>query len=291
MKRIALFAGFLLFWVSSQASEMISIQYQSVTPVSKALDVRFANARVGVYCVYRAHDEQDSLLVRQFAQSLRVFCLESPAISVMRGESFGLLPLSSDQELVPEQTLRDLAVSDSLDYVYLIDRYSIKTSQFLFLQYQVDYRLYSAAKDSVRSMVDIRRITWLQDENKDADMINAVADYFANVIMPYWDTQERTVYEGVGTEAKQALKAAQNFRWKDAVPIWMKLSNVANDQTAAEMYYNVAVGLEAMGEYDLALQWIKRSIAVMDLDDDQKVVRNQIQNKIKMQELINKQLK
>lgn len=291
MKKIALFLGFLMIWVSSQASEMIPIQYQSVNPVSKALKVRFADARIGVYCVYRTQDEKDSLLVRQFAQQLRSFCLESPAIPVMKIANFGMFPLPVGQELVSRQTIKDLAAADTLDYIFVVDRFSIKISQLLFLQYQVDYRLYTVSNDTILSSVEVKKLAWIPDENNDNEMISVVADYFANVIMPYWETQHRNLYQGYGNDAKLALTAAQNFRWKDALAIWMKLSTVPNDQTAAEMYYNIAVGLEAMGEYDLALKWINQSMTVLNLDEDQKELKNQILKKNQMQGLINQQLK
>lgn len=290
MKRIALFIGFLMFWASSQGSEMIPIQYQSVKPINKAFNVRFTDARVGVYCVYRAQDEKDSLLVRQFAQQLRNYCLESPAIPVMKSTNFGLLPLAVGQELISGEVIKNLAAADSLDYIFVVDRFSIKTSQLLFMLYQVDFRIYNVSKDTILSSVDSRRLEWVPEDGS-TGLISTVADYFANVIMPYWDTQTRNVYEGSGPDARLALKAAQNFKWKEALSVWMKLSTVPNDQTAAEMYYNVSVGLEAMGEYELALKWMKQSISVLDLEEDQKTVLNQIQKKITQQGLINQQLK
>lgn len=290
MKNFSILLGCFFTWVSVQASDVISMQYQSVKPANKALAISYTDARMGVYCVYRTGDVRDSLLVLQLAKTLRAECMESPAIQVIQSLNFELLPLGQNETAVSEQLVRDLAAADTLDYVVLVDRFTIKLTHFILLNYALDYRVYESAKDSFLNLSDSRKLPWIQEDKNEADMIETMAASFAKEMMPSWATHHRTLYEGRGEEARRALLAARDFKWKEALPVWMKLGDSQDAEQAAEMYYNVAIGLEATGEYALAQKWMKQSIATYDLDENQTGVLSQINAKLKQAERIREQM-
>lgn len=291
MKRIAFFLGALLIWGSSQASEMFPINYQCVKPVSKDLNLKYSNTRVAVYCAYKGYDKQDSLLMMKFAQNLRKYTMESPAISLLAYLNYGLLPMTKEENLVSDTSMRELMQADTLDYLIMIDRISGHVIGELALQYKVEYRILHKQQEKIRSYTDSKMLALDEVLENNAAMLDMIADYFANAIFPYWENQKRYVYRGSSGQARAAFSSAEQFKWKEAVQEWIRLSSSANDEIAAEMSYNVAVGLEAMGEYELALKWLRQSLSYKDLDDDQRSLEKILIKKQKQLVWLNEQMK
>ena len=291
MKRIAFFLGALLMWGSSQASEMFPINYQCVKPVSKDLNLKYSNTRVAVYCAYKGYDTQDSLLIMQFAQKLRKYTMESPAVPLMAYLNFGLLPMTKGENQVSDTSMRELMEADTLDDLIMIDRISGHAFGELALQYKVEYRILNRQQEKIRSFTESKMLTLDDALENNAAMLAMIADYFANTIFPYWENQERYVYRGSSAQARAAFTSAEKFKWKEAVQEWIRLSSSANDEVAAEMSYNVAVGLEALGEYELALKWLRQSLSYKDLDDDQRSLEKILIKKQKQLVWLNEQMK
>ena len=62
-------------------------------------------------------------------------------------------------------------------------------------------------------------------------------------------------------ENLEAAVAASDYRWKDALDIWISLTSTNNLQKRSCAEYNIAVACYMMREYGLALEWLDRSDA------------------------------
>ena len=57
----------------------------------------------------------------------------------------------------------------------------------------------------------------------------------------------------------EAAEAASDYRWKDAIDIWIRLLDTGNLQKRSCAQYNIALACYMTGEYELASEWLDRS--------------------------------
>lgn len=79
---------------------------------------------------------------------------------------------------------------------------------------------------------------------------------FSSRFFDNWETIERYLYNYESKPWMEAYRLSQEFRWKEAMDIWMTLTNEATPVKRASAAFNIAVALEMMDEYKLALEWI-----------------------------------
>lgn len=85
----------------------------------------------------------------------------------------------------------------------------------------------------------------------------------ASALSPQWKGENRMLAVFSGNAWTKACRMAQDFKWEDAIEIWMKLADSANPLHSAYAAYNVAVGCEVLGNTALAGKWIDYSLARM----------------------------
>ena len=75
----------------------------------------------------------------------------------------------------------------------------------------------------------------------------------------------------------EALERADRFDWKGAMDIWFEMlaSRDALKRAAAE--YNIAVACYMLGDFDLARQWLDRSVAENDMPTLTEAMRKRIE--------------
>lgn len=56
-----------------------------------------------------------------------------------------------------------------------------------------------------------------------------------------------------------AAQAAYEYRWHDAIKVWMTLLDTKNLEKRSCAAYNIATACYLMGDYDLAIKWLDRS--------------------------------
>lgn len=106
----------------------------------------------------------------------------------------------------------------------------------------------------------------LNPDKARSSVIRSVPDAFGDMgtelaarFTPQWEEQYRTLLSYEGGEWVKACECARQFRWKEALEIWMKLSGGQNARMASYAAYDAAVACEMLGEYDLALEWLELS--------------------------------
>jgi tetratricopeptide (TPR) repeat protein len=95
-------------------------------------------------------------------------------------------------------------------------------------------------------------------DNKAAYMyiIRDLAKSYAEEITPFWKEETRFYYIDDNNFA-QAKYYIANENWAKAMNIWVQYVNDTNRDLAAISCYNMAVGCEMLGEYELALKWME----------------------------------
>lgn len=81
----------------------------------------------------------------------------------------------------------------------------------------------------------------------------------ASSFLSEWKNEQFTIlyYETYAWE--QAAQAAYEYRWHDAIDVWMSLLDTGNYDKRSCAEYNIATAFYLLGDYDLASKWLDRS--------------------------------
>lgn len=77
---------------------------------------------------------------------------------------------------------------------------------------------------------------------------------------PSWGRQERSLFVYPGAKWSAAFTNAINFKWKEAMDIWLEESKTKDPVKAAAASYNIAVACEMTDRHELALEWLDLSL-------------------------------
>ncbi|MDX9781420.1 MAG: DUF6340 family protein [Bacteroidales bacterium] len=79
---------------------------------------------------------------------------------------------------------------------------------------------------------------------------------FSSRFFDTWLPVERYLYTYDARPWSDAFRFSQEFKWKEAMDIWLNLTDEATPLKRASAAFNLAVALEMMEEYNLALEWL-----------------------------------
>ena len=79
---------------------------------------------------------------------------------------------------------------------------------------------------------------------------------FASRFSGQWDSEERMVVSYDNEKWNRAYSLAANFKWYEAMNIWLELVQSSDPVKSACAAYNVAVASEMLEQYDIALEWL-----------------------------------
>lgn len=82
-----------------------------------------------------------------------------------------------------------------------------------------------------------------------------------------WQTESLSFYyyDNFQEEWTDAIYYAWDFKWKEAIDKWISLLTPKNNEKTACAAYNIASAFYALGDYDLALQWLDTADASLPL--------------------------
>lgn len=103
-----------------------------------------------------------------------------------------------------------------------------------------------------------------EDEAYMAEISDAMGSGLAALLSEQWHNKRRVLASFSGNAWTKAYFYAQDFRWEDAIEIWMKLADSGNASRSAYAAYNVAVGCEVLGNTELAKKWLDYSLLRME---------------------------
>lgn len=84
----------------------------------------------------------------------------------------------------------------------------------------------------------------------------SIGGQIAQKFFPTWDPQERYIYTFGNSQWNSALRYSDEFKWREAMHIWLEEVETTNRMRAAAASFNIAVSLEMMEKYDLAIDWL-----------------------------------
>jgi len=79
-------------------------------------------------------------------------------------------------------------------------------------------------------------------------------------IAPYWVAENRAWYISGDPLLRKAATMANEGKWEEASEIWRKLAYSPKVPIASRASFNLALAAEMMDKFDLALEWVNRSI-------------------------------
>lgn len=79
---------------------------------------------------------------------------------------------------------------------------------------------------------------------------------YANMMIPYWENIRRFYIVPGGSDWQTAADAAAIQDWTGAMSIWEKYTGSSDNKKASYAAFNMALGCEMQGLYDLAIEWL-----------------------------------
>ena len=93
----------------------------------------------------------------------------------------------------------------------------------------------------------------------DARVVGANA---ATKFLPVWKDEDYRIYYVPGSsEWEKGAIYSYEFKWREAVEVWMAICDKTYGEKRAMAEYNIAVACHILGEDDLALRWLDKSDA------------------------------
>jgi len=85
---------------------------------------------------------------------------------------------------------------------------------------------------------------------------------FAKQIAPSWMDEQRVYYHRGSGDMKKAAISVQNNEWLDAAQFWQKIiqNPKSNPALSAKAAFNMALANEMNGKFDVALDWLDKSL-------------------------------
>ena len=153
-------------------------------------------------------------------------------------------------------------VSDELDNINVLVPYSVDMNVYDPVKGKNLYKL--ELKDSVY----MQMVSSALNEKKVGAMVSnylpeisvKIGQKLASCLSVQWETQERMLISFGDAKWEEACDLAQEFKWEEAIKIWMELAGSENPKKAAYAAYNISVGCEMLEQFDLARKWIEFSL-------------------------------
>ena len=154
--------------------------------------------------------------------------------------------------------------------------------KMVYVPYSAKMDVYDAIADSVVFKATLKDTVYMsiisQVSSKDYSAIvekqlpevaKVVGESMGTLISEQWRTQERMLVNYPGNSNwERGVHLANDFKWKEAIEVWMPLVDNGNSRISAYAAYNVAVCCEMLGLYPLALQWAELSVKKYSFDEN-----------------------
>ena len=288
----ALFA--LLLVACAPQAAIVQVEVKEVPGEHIAVE----NKQIAVFAI-ASPNRGDSLKIENAAMALAdkfgqdrgckdplpVFSLSELSVGSLENGSF-------DKEY-----LRSLMYSSGADMQILLhslkfSNYNVQTvaeydgseygQKMVYVPYSAKMDVYDAIADSVVFKATLKDTVYMsiisQVSSKDYSAIvekqlpevaKVVGESMGTLISERWRTQERMLVNYPGNSNwERGVHLANDFKWKEAIEVWMPLVDNGNSRISAYAAYNVAVCCEMLGLYPLALQWAELSVKKYSFDEN-----------------------
>lgn len=166
--------------------------------------------------------------------------------------------------------------------------------KLVMLPYSVDMHIYDAMNDTLLVQQAVKDTVYMavlaQATRKEygplvaaklPDVCKVVGESLGSTLTRQWSRQERMLVNYEGNEKwEKPLALALDFKWKEAVELWMPLASDPNSRKASYASYNVAVACDMLGQKKLAGEWAAYSVKKYSFKENVELQR-QLRSKLK----------
>jgi len=154
------------------------------------------------------------------------------------------------------------------DYYFKIGIYAPYTATFEIYDADTQRFLHKETmSDTLLWQEDVSDFQYRNSENYGAKNLPSLSEAaslaaaevgkkYAAKLAPQWISVQRFFFVPSGRELKQAADYAEASQWDEAMKIWAQQAGSANRKVAGQSAFNMALGCEVTGRYELALEWL-----------------------------------
>jgi hypothetical protein len=298
---------------SCESVKYTSTRVQTLTPPARVIYLPSDTANIAVTAAlhgdYLPDNERslDSLAMTAMAMAIKHNLEKSPKYS---SYIFPVYTVNAGETGLTGNDILDIRESSNANYLiavedfkYTFHRQRIRTAKYncvrIVTPYTLVVKIYDIDKFTIideRTIADTLTIQvdadpW-ETENEFKDripdnkasimyIIVEVAKFYTEEIVPFWKDETRFYY--INNRLAQAEYYAANENWSKAIDVWAKYVNDEDMELAAVSCFNMAVGCEMLGEYELALKWmenVKRKHPNYYWEKYQKLIERRIAEKV-----------
>ncbi len=88
------------------------------------------------------------------------------------------------------------------------------------------------------------------------EAFRGVGEKVSEIFLPSWNQEERMILCFSGSKWEAAYYLAYDFKWEQAIDIWLDLVKSGSPMKQGAAAYNLAVACEILGRYDIAHKWL-----------------------------------
>ena len=142
-------------------------------------------------------------------------------------------------------------------YVYAPIFSEIKVYNGMSTELLTHIRQIDTVYGELLSRSDVSERAMVHRVNSSVDAIaQNVGQEMVNKMFPSWVEQQRNLFRYSNREWSMAHSYATQFKWEEAMQIWLKETSGSNNVKVAAAAFNMAVACELTDRLDLALEWI-----------------------------------
>lgn len=249
------FAFLAAVLMSSCSPSAYILNLESRGPSTSGIDLSGKSLAV-VYL--ESQDGSDSMFNNRVSDAL-AYSIEEDLFEGKEAVKVYSLPKDPNGKYSSKDTLSQYVMLLDADVVMLLDTPSMSEKNTRKLT-PVNSKLYvydSMADDDVTTLDSHTSVTSLADSTKALN----IGKSLASPLKSKWVKEDFTFIYFEDFEGKwtKAVSLADDFKWTDAMEIWMELAKHHNTAKAACAKFNIAQTCYILEQYDLALEWLDSS--------------------------------
>jgi hypothetical protein len=311
--------GMLLSLTSCESVRYSSTKVQTLTPPARIVDLP-VSANIAVAAALHRDDVSgnekvfDSITCISMALAIKDNLEKSPKYS---SYIFPVYTINAEEKGLTDEDIMDIKESSDANYIIAVEEFKsafhrqrVKSSRIncirIVMPYDLTVKIYDIDKSKVIDERLVRDTLTLQidgyawetedelidrlPDNKTVALmaIKEIAKDYAEEIIPFWKEETRFYY--IDNNISKAELHIENEEWDKAMGIWLKYVDDGNRELAAISCFNMAVGCEMIGEYELALKWmetVKRKHENYYWDEYKKLLEKRIAEKAIIDKIMN----
>ncbi len=241
------------FMFFNDSLQMLNLALSMASTLEKQLFLK----EEGIY-VFKHYPDKDKVYDSDYIISLSDKS-NSDIIIVVDSLTVGKGELNINSELMGAEAYKMNFASAPIRYVInLYDGFTTEKLQRIDLTDTVYWELLSRS-DFKDETIKHKALESMKD------LIATIAENIVSFMLPSWATAERTVYLLPGANWRRAYDLLEEFRWREAMDIWMENTTIGDPLILSVAAFNMAVACELTERPELALQWLEVSLKSYEL--------------------------